>query len=197
MNPSGDIVAALKFFKVTSLPGTLLADAFYLVSNGSFAESYVTDSAGAAKSIGNSAMITSVASSALASAMAGYNAMEIVATIAARNALAASLNRNVLVLVQDATGDGSVASGAALYAFNNSNDTWVKVSEYESLDVTLQWSAIQGRPTSTTAQIDSAVSQAHSHSNKVYLDKIGETGGNMTYNGAPIGGSSEWNTTNW
>lgn len=47
----------VKFFKVTSLPLVLEADAFYYVANGSYAESYLTDSNGVAKRIGNSVMI--------------------------------------------------------------------------------------------------------------------------------------------
>lgn len=191
-------MASLNFYKVTSLPGTLVADSLYFVSNGTIAESYLTDSSGVAKSLGNTSMVTSIVTSQMASTLAAYNAMEIVATIAARNTLAASLNRNVLVLVSDATGDVTVASGAALYAFNNTGDTWTKVTEYESLDVTLTWAALQNKPTSTVAQIDTAVSQAHSHSNKTFLDKIGETGGAMTYNGSAVGGGApNWTTLNW
>ncbi|MNG09211.1 hypothetical protein D3C84_926220 [compost metagenome] len=63
------------------------------------------------------------------------------------------------------------------------------------MDVTLTWDAIQGRPTSTPAQIDSAVSQAHSHANKATLDKFSEAGGLVRYNGAPI--PAEWAGTNW
>lgn len=191
-------MATLNFYKLTALPGTLVADSLYFISNGSSAESYLTDSSGVAKSLGNTAMITSVVTSQMASTLAAYNAMEIVATIAARNTLAASLNRNILVLVTDATGDGTVASGAALYAFNNTGDSWTKVTEYESMDVTLTWASLQNKPTSTVAQIDSAVSQAHAHSNKTFLDKIGETGGAMTYNGSAVGGgATSWTTLNW
>lgn len=191
-------MATLNFYKVTSLPGTLVADSLYFVSNGSVAESYITDSSGVSKSLGNTSMITSIVTSQMASTLASYNAMEIVATIAARNTLAATLNRNLLVLVSDATGDATVASGAALYAFNNTGDTWTKVTEYESLDVTLTWASLQNKPTSSVAQIDTAVSQSHAHSNKIYLDKIGETGGVMTYDGSAVGGgTTNWTTLNW
>jgi hypothetical protein len=190
-------MASLNFYKVTSLPGTLVADSLYFVSNGTIAESYLTDSTGTAKSIGNTSMVNSVVTAQVTAAVASYNAMEIVATIAARNTLAASLARNVLVLVTDATGDTTVSSGAALYAYNNTSKAWTKVSEYESLDVVLTWASIQNKPTSTVAQIDSAVSQAHSHSNKTYLDKIGETGGVLTYNGTAISATTQWTTLNW
>lgn len=191
-------MANINFYKVTSLPGTLAADSMYFVNNGTVAESYLTDSSGNAKSLGNTSMISSIVSSQMASTLAAYNAMEIVADITARNALAASLNRNILVLVSDATGDVSVASGAALYAFNNTGDTWTKVTEYESLDVTLTWASLQNKPTSTVAQIDTAVSQSHAHSNKTFLDKIGESGGALTYNGSAVGGgATSWTTLNW
>lgn len=191
-------MANINFYKVTSLPGTLAADSMYFVSNGTVAESYLTDSAGVAKSLGNTSMISSIVSSQMASTLAAYNAMEIVADIAARNALAASLNRNILVLVSNATGDATVASGAALYAFNNAGDTWTKVTEYESLDVTLTWASIQNKPTSTVSQIDTAVSQSHAHSNKTFLDKIGESGGALTYDGSAVGGgATSWTTLNW
>ena len=52
----------VKFFKVTSLPGSLVADALYFVENGQYAEAYVTDSAGVAKKLGNTSMIENIAS---------------------------------------------------------------------------------------------------------------------------------------
>lgn len=51
------MVDYVKFFKVTTLPGTLLANAFYYVENGNYAEAYLTDDSGAAKKIGNTQMI--------------------------------------------------------------------------------------------------------------------------------------------
>lgn len=50
-------MAAVRFFKVTSLPSTLVANAFYYVQNGNYAEQYVTDSLGVAKKVGNTQMI--------------------------------------------------------------------------------------------------------------------------------------------
>ena len=38
--------------------------------------------------------------------------------------------------------------------------------------------------------IEALISKAHSHENKVVLDKFSETGGKPTYNGEPIGGGS-------
>lgn len=185
---------AVKFHKVTSLPGTLDADAFYYVENGTYAEAYVTNSAAVARSIGNSAMITSIANALITTALGTLNTLEIVADITARNALSTS-NRNLMVLVIDATGDATVTSGAALYAFRNSDDSWHKLSEFEGLDVAVAWANISGKPTSSPALIDAAVTSTHTHSNKTFLDKIGETGGALTYDGALV--SNSWTTTNW
>lgn len=181
---------ALKFFKVTSLPGTLVANAMYFVVNGSYSESYITTSAGSARSLGNSAMINALIDSKLAA----QNTLEIAADITARNLLN-TRDYNFLCLVIDATGDVTVASGSALYAFQNSDNTFIKVAEYESMDVVVAWANITGKPTSSPASIDDAVTVKHSHTNKTQLDLISEdVGWNMTYNGNPV---QRFETTNW
>lgn len=48
---------AVSFYKVDTLPATLVPNAFYYVENGQYAEAYLTDSNGVAKKIGNSEMI--------------------------------------------------------------------------------------------------------------------------------------------
>lgn len=93
-------MAEVRFHKVATLPGTLEPNAWYMVENGNYSETYVTNSAGAAKMVGNSTMINQLISNALA----GLNSTEIVANITARNALGPTLNRNALVYVVDATG---------------------------------------------------------------------------------------------
>jgi hypothetical protein len=178
----------LKFFKVATLPGTLEANAIYFVENGTYAESYVTNNAGVARSIGNSTMINAL----IASQLSGLSSTLVVADIAARNAL--SLNRNTIVYVINATGDTSVTAGAATYLWNQANSTFSKVAEFESMDVVLSWSNIQGRPSSTPANIDDAVSKRHTHANMAQLDLYGAASGVATYNGEPI---KKWNATNW
>ena len=58
---------ALKFFKVTALPGSPVPDSMYFVSPvspaSSYAEAYVVDNAGVARYVGNTNMITEVANS--------------------------------------------------------------------------------------------------------------------------------------
>lgn len=188
-------MAIVKFFKVTTLPGTLQPNAFYYVLNGDYAESYLTNNAGVAKAIGNSAMITALVNGALTSALADYNALEIVPTIAARDALATGAMRNFLVLVVDATGDATVMSGAALYAYREADTSFVKISEYESMDVVIQWENIQGRPMSSPAQIDTAVSQSHTHANMAVLDKLSADAEGLVYDGEPV--AARWATLNW
>jgi hypothetical protein len=181
---------AIHFHKVTSLPGILQPDSLYFVANGTIAETYITDNAGVAKSVGNSAMINAL----ITQQLAGYNTIDIVADIAARDALN-TRDFNFIVLVVNATADTTVQTGAALYAFRNSDNTFIKIAEYESMDVTLQWSNIVGRPTSAVADIDDAVTKRHTHANKVQLDKIGEdVNGDLTYNGNSI---AVFNTNNW
>ena len=46
----------------------------------------------------------------------------------------------------------------------------------------IAWAVITGKPSSTVANIDDAVTKRHAHANKAQLDKVGETGGVMTYN---------------
>ena len=167
-------MATIKFHKVLVLPGALEADSLYFVSNSTYSETYLTDSAGVAKSIGNSAMIAAVANTEISTRLAQHNLVEIVADITARNLLAAQ-DRNLVVMVLDATGDATVKAGAALYAFRNSDNSWTKVVEYEGMDAVVQWSNINGRPTSSVAQIDSAVTNSHTHSNKVVLDATQES----------------------
>lgn len=190
-------MAQVKFHAVNALPGTRDANALYLVLNGNYVETYATNAAGDAKMIGNTAMINTLADARIATALADRNLVEIVADIAARNALATGAQRNLLVLVENATGDATVAAGAALYAWKEAGATWSKLTEYEGLDVSMSWANISGKPASSPAQIDAAVTNSHSHANAAYLAKIGESGGALTYNGALITGAADWSTVNW
>jgi hypothetical protein len=188
-------MTAVNFFKVATLPGSLQADAFYFVSNGSYAEGYVTNSAGVARSIGNSSMINALADARISTALSNQNIVEIAADITARNALGSASTRNLLILVTNATGDATVSSGAALYAYNAGNTTYTKVSEYESLDVTLAWANITGAPASAPSLIDDAVTKRHAHTNSAVLDLLGESSGALTYNGQAV--AANWTTNNW
>lgn len=188
-------MALVKFYKVATLPGSLEPDSFYYVENGSYAESYLTNSSGQARAVGNSAMINALVAEALAGWSGEASALDIVSDIAARDALTDTLDRNAMILVLDASADPTVDAGSALYAYASATDTIYKIAEYESMDVVVEWSSIQGRPNSTPAQIDTAVSQSHTHSNKAVLDKFSESAGQVLYNGNAI--QANWETANW
>lgn len=188
-------MAQIKFFKVLQLPEVVEGNAFYYIANGEYAESYLTNGSGVVKAVGNTAMINDLISAALAGQHAAGSALEIVATIAARNTLFAAATANVLALVVDATGDATVSSGSALYAYSSLNQAVYKVAEYESLDLVMTWAGLQGRPNSSVAQIDSAVAASHAHANGGVLDKLSEANGQLQYNGVPL--TTAWATNNW
>ncbi|MDY0191662.1 MAG: hypothetical protein RBR22_13125 [Desulfuromonas sp.] len=186
----------VNFYAVTALPGTLQPDSFYYVANGSVAESYLTDSLGNAKSVGNTVMVNQLITAALAAwEGGGSGSMPIVADIAARDVLFAAATENVMALVIDASADPTVAAGSALYAYDFGTTTAYKVAEYESMDLVIQWASIQGKPASTVAQIDDAVGKAHQHANKTVLDKFTEVGGELLYGGEGI--AISWATKDW
>lgn len=186
----------LKFYKVVTLPWTLTANSVYFVQNGSYAETYITDASWVAKMVWNTSMINTLIATALNTALADYNMIQIVTDITARNTLASWAWRNLLILVTDATWDTSVSSWSALYAYNETGAVFTKLSEYESLEAAISWATLTWKPTSSVSDIDDAVSKKHSHTNKTQLDKIGEDGNwNMTYNGNNI--DPVWWTNNW
>ena len=185
----------VNFYAVSALPGSLEPDSFYYVANESVAESYLTDNLGNAKSVGNTVMINQLITAALASWEGGSSSMPIVADIAARDVLFAAATENTLALVIDASADPTVDAGSALYAYDFGTATVYKMAEYESMDLVIQWASIQGRPSSSVAQIDDAVGKAHQHANKAVLDKFTEVGGELLYGGEGI--ATSWATKDW
>ena len=181
----------INFFKVLTLPtaGNWVANSFYYMENASYAEAYLVDDAGVPKSVGNSDMINAIITTRLSS----ISSLQVVADIAARNAL--TLTVATMVMVKDASADATVDAGAALYVFEPGPDTYTKIAEYESLDLAVAWNNITGKPSSTPANIDAAVAASHTHANAANLNKIGQdSDGDMTYDSKPI---SHWNVTNW
>lgn len=178
-------MAVMKFHKVTALPGTLEGHSVYLVAPAgkpNYVELYATSADGtSARRILNDVDIQAMIDASIAASGAG---VEIVADIAARDALTPANGKYVLVL--DASADPTVNSGAASYVWRSATSTWIKLTEYESMDLSLTWAAISGKPTSSPAAIDAAVANSHTHANMTELNKIGEDGnGDFTYNGQP------------
>lgn len=181
----------INFFKVLTLPtvGNWVANSFYYMENADYAEAYLVDDAGVAKSVGNSGMINAIITTRLSS----ISSLRVVADIAARNALV--LTVSTMVMVKNATGDATVSGGAALYVFESGPDTYSKIAEYESLDLALAWNNITGKPGSSPANIDAAVTASHTHANSANLAKIGQdAAGDLTYDGNP---TQFWKTNNW
>lgn len=183
----------VKMYRETTLPGTLQPYSIYYIApagSPNYVEIYITNASAQARRVIKESDIQAMINSTIAAA----NELTIVADIAARNAL--NPTKVVYVYVQNATGDTTVASGGATYMFNPTGSVWIKISEAESLDVVLQWNNIQGKPSSSAAQIDAAVAATHTHANKTQLDKVGEdAGANFTYNGEiPY---TKWETTTW
>ena len=174
-------MANFKIFKETSVPASMVANSIYLIapeSNPDHLEIYVTNNAGdASRHTKTVAEIQNMIDSTLATHVTGA---EFVADIAERDALTGVLNAQQ-VIVEDATGDATVSSGAATYLYKESTDDWIKLTEHESLDVVLSWAALQDKPVSTAASIDIAVSNTHTHSNKAQLDQY-----NQDADGAPV-----------
>ena len=173
--------------RVAALPGTPDPSTMYIVKSAAagLVDIYFTSNDGLdVRHVISKAEIQSLINSAVVNATGSLTDVKIVADIAGRNAL--SLVANGFAMVLDASADSTVTAGAALYLYNVDNFTWTKVAEYESMDVQLLWSSIQGAPSSSAADIDDAVTKRHTHTNKTQLDKIGEDiGGNLLYNGAP------------
>lgn len=184
----------LKIFKETALPGSLQPNSVYLVapSSSNYVEMYVTGtSASTVRRVISEADVQAMIDASTGGS--GADKLLVVADIAARDAL--TLTENTLVLVKDATADPTVSVGAATYIYDAALTTYTKIAEYESLDLTLSWSNIVGKPTSSVIDIDDAVTKRHSHTNMTQLNKVGEDGnGNFTYNGQyPDAGLSSQN----
>jgi hypothetical protein len=187
-------MAEYKVFKETTLPGSLEAHSIYLVAPAArpnYVEIYVTGISG---STVKRVIDESDVQAMIDSDLAALSAIEVVADIAARNALTLTANTQIMVL--DATADSTVASGAATYIYRQSDTSFTKIAEYESLDVILNWSDIVGGPSSSPTDIDDAVTKRHTHANKTELDLIGEDAdGNMNYNSLPL--VINWDSANW
>ena len=179
--------------KVLALPDSLTANTIYFVADGVDAdlmELYVSTSDGSsARRVPTMADINT----AITDAISAPNGIIVVQDITARDDLGYALPSK-MVLVVDATGDGSVLSGAATYV--NDGNNWIKIAEHESLDVTLEWASIQNGPTSSVAEIDQAVANSHTHANKGVLDNLtfNEEAG-LLYSTVPV--STQFSTLAW
>lgn len=179
-------MASFQIKRVNALPGVLEASTMYIVksADAGLADIYVTGTVNTeVRHLIGKTEIETLVTDAVSASVSG--APLLAANIAARDALI--LTSNALILVLDASADATVNAGAALYFYDQVGDTFHKVSEYESMDTVLTWGSITDGPTSSPAQVDTAVSYSHTHTNSAALAKIGEDiQGNITYNSQPI-----------
>lgn len=126
-------------------------------------------------------------------AISGIRVTIVASTIEDRDALIGKgVNAGDRVYVLDASGDESVESGGADYMFMT-DGTWLKLSEWESMDVLLKWENIEGRPTATPEQIDLAVAKAHSHDNIETLTHLSTSEeGTLHFKGKPVSDGKVW-----
>jgi len=190
-------MATYQVHKVTAVPGTFNAnDIFFVAPSGGTAiemEMYVADSLGNnLRRLPTTDDINGLIDAALAAQTSAGT--EIADTILDRDGLTPTNGMQVVVL--DASADPTVDSSGATYIWRASTTAWIKLSEFESMDLAITWAAITDGPSSTPAQIDATVTAAHTHANFTELSNIGQDGnGNLTYNGLlPATG---FITTNW
>lgn len=183
----------LNIHRVNAVPQALEANSMYVVEDGGsldHCEVFFTGNSGAVvRHIPKRSEIDGW----IDAKVQGLNNTRIVENISERDNLV--LTQNTTVTVLNATDDPTVSSGGAIYAYSVDDDDFYKQSETESLDIIQSWAGLVGKPSSSPAAIDQAVSRSHQHSNQAQLDKIGESNGAMTYDGQTIGAS--WASTDW
>lgn len=184
-----------KIFKETAVPAQIEANAIYLVAPAAqpgVLEVYVSDASGTAtRKALDAATVQTMIDAAI---QAGSGGLVIVDDLAARDQLVPTNGTQALVI--DASADAAVDAGTATYVWRESTTSWIKIAESESMDLSLAWAGITGRPTSSPAQIDAAVTASHSHANKTQLDALGEDEDQqLTYRGQRP--TIAWSSTNW
>ena len=184
-------MAFLDIKRVLALPAQLVARTLYMVADAqadSFDIVVVGTDVTKPRHLINRGEIAAMIAAAVAAGVGGGAAQEVFfqPTIAARDAMVPA--GNIVVWVGDATGDVTVAAGAAMYFFDfTGNSGWHKISEGATLDAVVSWDKIDGRPTSTPAAIDASVSATHAHANLAVLDVLTKDSDNrLLLDGAPV-----------
>lgn len=94
--------------------------------------------------------------------------------------------------VKDASNDPEVASGFALYIYQDALHGWVRVVDASVLDIVLSWAKLIDKPQSTVENIDDAVIKKHAHENAALLDNFSEDdSGTLLFKGRLVEGTKE------
>jgi len=174
-------MSQLNFHRINSVPAVLQNGSVYFKKkDASKADLFITGSDGTRYDVVNDALIDD----RIQLALANVNQVEYAADIATRDAL--NLSSNAIAFVQDASADSHVNAGSAFYFYEKGSSTWFMISEFESMNLSLTWDAIQGKPNSSPAEIDTTVQQSHTHNNSSVLSELGEDNatGHLTYKGS-------------
>jgi hypothetical protein len=107
------------------------------------------------------------------------NGTTVVDTIAERDSLIDMKvgDRCIILAVSDGSREGYIWDGTS----------WLKDSDTDWENVSLDWVNISGRPSSTVTDIDDAVLKKHDHTNKTVLDSLSDVDGQLQYNGTDVG----------
>ncbi len=142
----------MKIRKVLTLPGVLETDTVYVVkstdptSTLDYQIMHMTNNAGTISYSGITfGMIDSHIDNKINAYSSAASSTKIYATYAAMLAATAPLY-NEFAHVIDATGDVTVVAGGATYLYNFNTATYVKVSEFESMDVIIDWVNVVNKP---------------------------------------------------
>lgn len=104
---------------------------------------------------------------------------------------------NCFIFVRNAEDDPTVEKGSATYVFDVRDNTFIKVTEHESMDIELEWSSIKNGPSSTPKAIDEAVKKAE-HKNIKVLDQLTEgEQQQLLYKGKPVGSNVILQSVEW
>jgi len=150
----------MEIIKVLSLPVTLAPNTIYATKDGASGSIlHLTNTLG---SVVFSTPSLAVIDSRVASVTGGI----VVYSTYADMTSSAAPTTNTMLHVIDATGDTTVLAGGATYLYVLSTANYVKISEFESMDLILSWDNILNKP--------------------AVLATLSETAGKLYYNGAEV-----------
>lgn len=181
--------------RVSAEPAVLQVGAIYFQDKGNNkADFYFGNSLGQRHDIVTDEIINSL----IVDQITTLERSKVVADIEERDTMQATEGDRALVLdaTADPTVEGTGGKTAANYVYTGTD--WKKTFEEGEIDVdfsqlTVNWSQLVGAPTSTPAQIDAAVGNAHTHANKAVIDGFTEdVDGNINYKGAKVSADLAW-----
>lgn len=107
--------------------------------------------------------------------------VSIVNNISERNEL--GNEAGILVWVENASDDDTVNKGGAAYLSidRDGEVSWNKLAESESMDISLSWEDIIGKPNSSPSEIDDSVNKAHTHTNSNTINEISDKKGFLSF----------------